>query len=332
MADFGGISSAQWQDLAPAAGGIGRWVWDLETGQCELDDVSLALFGLMDEAGVPGPSHMAIGEFFAFVNPDDVARVQAAAEVSMRSGEPYTADFRITRPDGETAWIRGSGVLAMMDGERRALIGANIDITELRQTQEALELVAGEMAHKIGNLLSLVSGLYRMASRKAGSVAELDHAFLSRLGALSKVTRLSLDTEGNTMSARDLVSLVLAELEGSEQVSVRVDDVWLNPSAAQTVTLALNELLTNAVKHGALSEPDGGLEVAIISDRPNDRFTLSWKERVSFPVTPPGDSGSFGMTVLNRMTAATFRGTPRFDWRPDGLHFHCGWQLAQMEG
>ncbi len=332
MADFGGISSAQWKDLAPAAGGIGRWVWDLESGECELDDVSLALLGLLDETGVPLPGKMPIGEFFAVVDPADSDSVKAAADEAMKTGQPYTADFRITRHDGETAWIRGSGVMAMIEGDRRALIGANIDITELRQTQEALELVAGEMVHKIGNLLSLVSGLYRMASRRAESVADLDAAFLGRLGALSKVTRLSMDTQGETMSVRELVSLVLSELENSEQVSMRIDDVRLNPAASQTITLALNELLTNAVKHGALSEPDGGLNVAIISDRPGDTFTLSWKERVSFPVNAPDDNRSFGMTVLNRMTTATFRGRPTFDWRSDGLHFSCDWPLALMEG
>ena len=304
---------------------MGRWVWDLETGLCELDEVSLALFGRLDR-----PDALSIDAFLDIVHADDRAAVQSAADEAMAGGADYSADFRIRRQSGDYVWIRGSGTVARLDDGRRVLLGANVDISELRESQEELALLAGEMAHKVGNLLSLVSGLYRLAARRADTVDALSEAFLGRIGALSRVTQLSLRSPEHGMEAADLVSLVLAELSASEQVSVRVDPVALNPAAAQTITLALNELLTNAVKHGALREPDGRLEIDIATDSGADNFTLSWREQVRFPVVTPCDQGSFGMTVLNRMTAATLRGRPRFDWRDTGMHFSCEWPLSAV--
>lgn len=314
-----------WETLASEAGGVGRWLWNLSTGLCRLDRVSCEMLDLGDTA-----SQIPIEDFFARVHPEDLAGVQAKADMARETSTKYAAQFRMTRLNGDVIWVKGTGRFARDANGDEVLLGTNVDITTLREAEETQALVAGEMAHRIGNLLSLTAGLFRMAARASDDMPSLEKNFLSRLRALSQVTRLSMETEANDVSARELVDIILHDTLAGEQLDATIDDIRLNGTSAQTITLALNELVTNAVKYGALREPEGRIALAITADKATDNFRLSWHETTPFEIPTPTKTTGFGMKVLNRMTATTFRGNPVFDWRPDGLHFHCDWSLKAM--
>ena len=101
----------------------------------------------------------------------------------------------------------------------------------------------------------------------------------------------------------------------------------LNGTAAQTVTLVLNELMTNAAKYGALAQEGGRVVLSVTAD--GETFLLSWVETGAGPVREPTKTG-FGMRVLRGMTSATFGGSPTLEWRADGLAFSCRWRAEDM--
>src|SRR5262249_53931961 len=105
-------------------------------------------------------------------------------------------------------------------------------------------------------------------------------------------------------------------------------DVTLTPKDAQNFSLALHELATNAVKHGALSSPHGRIEIAwaVRCDDGNGRvLSFRWQERGGPPGVPPSRRGS-GTTLLK----ATF-GEVRFDYAPEGLMCDIDLPLGQAE-
>ena len=89
------------------------------------------------------------------------------------------------------------------------------------------------------------------------------------------------------------------------------------------MVLVLNELLTNAVKHGALRGDEGTVALRITLDERSFHFT--WAETGTEPVAAPQGRTGFGMRVLESMTAASFTGRPRFAWPPEGMRFDCEW-------
>jgi two-component sensor histidine kinase len=81
--------------------------------------------------------------------------------------------------------------------------------------------------------------------------------------------------------------------------------------------MTLHELTTNAIKHGALSVPDGAITVEW-SGGGGAPLVLRWSEKGGPPVSAPRSSG-IGLDAINCIAADQLGGSARFDWRPEGL-------------
>jgi two-component sensor histidine kinase len=91
----------------------------------------------------------------------------------------------------------------------------------------------------------------------------------------------------------------------------------LQPEAAQAIAVTLHELATNAAKYGALSVPDGHVQVGWSRER-NGRLVLRWTETGGPPVKPPARRG-FGTRAMEGMIQSQLKGELRFDWSEAGL-------------
>ena len=100
---------------------------------------------------------------------------------------------------------------------------------------------------------------------------------------------------------------------------MRIDgpNLLLEPNAAQAIAVTLHELATNAAKYGALSVPDGHVQVEW-SRTADGRLVLRWTETGGPPVKPPTRRG-FGTRVMESMIRGQLKGEMRFDWRAEGL-------------
>lgn len=245
-----------------------------------------------------------------------------------KDGSPFVATVLVSAfkdDQGRTL----NHFMSWLDVTRR--VAAEAEISELRQTQEDLreserhsQTLLAELQHRVRNSLAVVRSIARRTAENSTSVDEMLAHFQGRLDAFSRVqAKLT-----RTADARvDLMSLVEDELiahaarEG-EQVRIEGAKITLEPKLAERLSLAVHELATNAVKHGALGG-DGG-KVAIAWKRGNgaDGASLhfSWEESGVEIDDKPTREG-FGMDLLLRSLPYDLHAETRVDFRPQGLRF-----------
>jgi PAS domain S-box-containing protein len=114
----------------------GTWKIDLETG-IDTRDASLnRILGLE-----PVETHIPLNDSFTRVHPDDMSRMRAALEAAIQQKKVYDEEVRIFQPSGKMLWIRDRGQVSVNEkGEAKYIIGAAIDITDLKQKEEALKI------------------------------------------------------------------------------------------------------------------------------------------------------------------------------------------------
>lgn len=191
------------------------------------------------------------------------------------------------------------------------------------ENEERLRFIANELSHRTKNLLAVVQALAGQIGRRSASLREFQTHFSQRLQGLSRSIDLLVEEDGRSASIADLVRSHLepfGEVDGM-RISVTGPDVLLNPEAAQNIGLALHELATNAIKHGALSVPEGVITVYWEFDTRGPgpaRFRLIWRERNGPEVIPPTRQG-FGHMVLQRMAAETLQGNVAHEFDSRGV-------------
>ncbi len=152
--------------LAQEAAGIGTWERDLASGRTHWSPQMFQLIG-HDPAEAPNTDHYALWR--RIVHPDDRDAVVKAARTFSHNVGPFALEFRILRPDGEIRWINSRGnVLPDAGGKPRRMLGVNIDITERKQTEAALEQ---RVAERTRTLRQTVEALRRSRERYAAIFA-----------------------------------------------------------------------------------------------------------------------------------------------------------------
>ncbi len=113
---------------------LGNWSLDINTGEIWWSDETYNLFGV--EKGSYRPSQKG---FFKLVHPDDRRSVSNTYLDSIKSGEPYTFDHRIVRPDGEVRYVTEQGRIEYNDeGKAIRSLGTIMDITERKIAENEL--------------------------------------------------------------------------------------------------------------------------------------------------------------------------------------------------
>jgi two-component sensor histidine kinase len=113
-----------------------------------------------------------------------------------------------------------------------------------------------------------------------------------------------------------LIDEELAPYSRGGQIRLAGAEVQLQPATAQTLALALHELVTNSAKYGALSVLSG--QLSITWDVDGDMLALSWEETGGPLVRPPTSRG-FGTRSLMTSVESQLGGQALFDWRAEGL-------------
>src|SRR6185295_14772904 len=104
-----------------------------------------------------------------------------------------------------------------------------------------------------------------------------------------------------------------------DRVNVHGAAVAIKPAVAQNFALAIHELATNAAKYGALSAPEGKLEVSWSLGK--EALILDWIEQGGPRVAAPKKLG-FGSKVIEASIRRQLGGDFEKDWSGDGLKCH----------
>jgi two-component sensor histidine kinase len=196
------------------------------------------------------------------------------------------------------------------------LLLASID--RAKEDRQRQYLVATELHHRIQNLFAVIQAVIQFSLPRGGPVdsAVVKQRLMDRLQSMSVANRAITDSQGGGVR---LSNLVAAEISGFEP---RFDlagggDVTLAPQMTQNLSLVLHELLTNALKYGALSVPRGRVRLERRFASP--QLTLTWQERGGPPASDPATVG-FGSHILGRF-ARSFCQDVDLRYEPDGLRY-----------
>ena len=304
--------SEQLRSLALAAGQMGSWDFDVISGRCDWDEGQYRIFGVEPERFV-----VSVETVSGLIHPEDWQRLYAAWQALNEETKSLQTEFRVRRPNGDLRWCIGTAA-ASFDGNHRVVrvSGVTIDITDRKQTEERQALLAREVDHRARNALAVVQSIVRLT--KADTVQDYGVAIEGRIGALSRAHMLLSQSRWQGANLRGLIDEELAPYRGGEIEKILAEgpDVVLQPAIAQTLTLALHELATNAAKYGALSTASGRVRVSWVLSGAGT--TLQWLEQGGPPVQPPVARG-YGTRVISASVERQLGGSARFDWRSEGL-------------
>jgi PAS domain S-box-containing protein len=290
-------------------------LWIMNVATERLEYISPAHERLYGESREP----LLSGEksYLDLLHPDDRSAVQEAIERVLKVGSA-TLEERLVKPDGTILWIHNSGfAMPDDDGVVRRIGGIAEDVTERRAAEERLKLLAAEVDHRAKNMLAVVQVMLRQT--RGATVAEYAKAAQGRIAALARAHTLLSKSHWRGADLGRLLAEELAPFRRAESERISIDGppVLLRPEAAQSITMALHELATNAVKYGALSVTSGRIAVAWSRDATGD-LVLHWAESGGPPVVAPSRKG-LGTSVIERSIGQQLGGSVRFDWKPAGL-------------
>ena len=204
------------------------------------------------------------------------------------------------------------------------MFGIFLDVTGRKQAEEGSELLAGEMSHRVKNLLAIASGLTALTSRSAASVEEMSRHLTERLSALGRAHDLVRPLPGKQGKAAllgDLLSVLLAPYDEtaafSGRIRVSVPRMGVGERTSTTLAMVMHELATNSVKHGALSTAEGFLDIS--SRTEGDDIFLIWAETGGPIVYEEPELKGFGSQLIARSVSSQLGGELLYDWQPSGL-------------
>ena len=185
-----------------------------------------------------------------------------------------------------------------------------------QESAARLQLLVHEVDHRANNLMAVIQGLVSLSN--AGTAGELKQVIEGRLHALAKAHKLMSEARWRGAELDRLVTEELTPfgLGSIDRITARGENIALSAAAAQGMALALHELATNAVKHGALSNSSG--EVRVTWLREGALLKVRWNEQGGPAVTKPRRSGT-GLKVLERALDGGLGGRTILDWSEGGL-------------
>ncbi|MDO9384089.1 MAG: HWE histidine kinase domain-containing protein [Hyphomicrobiaceae bacterium] len=298
------------------AAGVALWSWNVTGDRFAMDEQAFELWGLAYSREVK------FEDLSAHIHPADRDRVREAFTATRGIVGAYEIDFRIMVED-EIRWISARGLGDDSALHKGQMFGIFLDVTGRKQAEEGHELLAGEMSHRVKNLLAIATGLTNMSSKSTATAKEMAELLTGRLAALGRAHDLVRPLPGHQGQAAllgDLLSILLSPYEDmgafSGRIRVAVPRMGIGEGSATSLALVIHELATNSLKYGALSTDTGALDLS--GSSVGEDLELVWTERGGPRVEPPAGVDGFGSKLVNRSVSGQLGGTIEYDWSEDG--------------
>lgn len=184
----------------------------------------------------------------------------------------------------------------------------------LRRANDSQEIVISELNHRVRNIFALMRSVVQQSD--GDDPQALRGAILSRIDALARAHEQLTEAEPRPLSQL-LNTEAGAFADGAARLALEGPDHCLSAEAAPTMALVLHELVTNAVKHGALSVPGGAARLRARA-LPEGGLALDWAETGGPAVAAPTRKG-FGRTIIEGTVPYELGGTAELDFDPRGV-------------
>jgi PAS domain S-box-containing protein len=254
----------------------------------------------------------------AVIDPDTLPAVMEGWTRSIATGEPFEMVFPLKAADGTFRPFL-SRVQPLKDEQGRVLrwFGTNTDITEQKQAEERLQLLLNELNHRVKNTLATVQAIASQSFRTLPR--ERIETFHERLVALSRAHDLLMRRNWEATDLREIVLQSLGPLcakQSDERLTIEGPAVLIPADRAASWSMALHELCTNALKHGAFKTEFGQVNIEWGAPKLG-RLRFRWSENGGPPVTVPQHRG-FGSRLIESL-GRELAGSANIVFDPSGL-------------
>ncbi|MBI1195019.1 MAG: PAS domain S-box protein [Gammaproteobacteria bacterium] len=219
-----------------------------------------------------------------FVHPDDLDRVLAAMQEASRGGTDL--EYRIVLRGGEVRWIHArSFPVANSAGEIYRCAGTAEDITDRKLAEESRlrherlqrDTLVREVHHRIKNNLQGIVGLLR---QQLGAYHEFDDVLKKLVGQIMSISLIhGLQGSSESVQLQDIVRAIGSSIEDvfgdAVEIEMQLDSSRphiLVEEDAVPIALIVNELLTNAAKHGLRGQT---IRLSLKDEGANTRIQVS---------------------------------------------------------
>lgn len=306
--------------LALRSAETGAWDWDLTSGKLTWDERMRELWGLSADDAVSNDVFMSA---LAPLDREATARaIERAQDPDARA--EYDVEYRVIGVrDGIERWISATGRTQFADGKALRMTGTARDITDRKRWEDHIQLLMREVTHRSKNLLAVIQAMARQTKLASRDVDDFEVRFSGRLQALAASHDLLVQRDWHGASMSEVVKSQLGHYLDHQASQIEIDgpSLVVTPEAAQNIGLAVHELSTNAAKYGALSVPEGRVEVRwtrLGGGNGDGRLHMSWTERGGPEVAMPSHRG-FGQVVTEQLTARALQGSANLLFARSGV-------------
>ncbi|TIL32890.1 MAG: PAS domain S-box protein [Mesorhizobium sp.] len=309
----------EWLDLALSAGRLATWRIDLKDG------IVTGSGAFWDILGLPPAGSRRLEELSAVVHPADWPKLAVSRKLA--SVTNYDVEIRVRRPDGHIRWVALRGREEKYD-DRLQRLGVAADLTERRQTTllraaaKKRERIMLEQRHRFINLFPVITALVNMVNVPENNVARYKETLIDRIRSLEATHLLLSGNSSGSGMLHDLVAQELQPYMGTREISVSGPSVTMSGGAAESFAMIVHELATNSLKHGALGDSKGRVEVnwTFASEDAGGDIVFDWVEsgrRRPSKVVRHG----FGSMIIGVDGAPLVGHSPKVEMTDHGLRY-----------
>lgn len=259
--------------------------------------------------------------------------IKPIADAALAGTSTFLEDFPLTIDRNgfaeETYFTFCYSPLRDDEGHIAGLLDTVVETTQRVQAERQFRLMNSELHHRMKNMFATVNSIVSQTLRVERPLTEVRPLLLQRLGAIANAQSLLLDQQHGDLPLLQVIEAALsAHSSGQSRITLQgPPDIELNEKQSLSLSLTINELVTNAIKYGALSVDDGRVSINWQGEN-GDPFELHWRETGGPTVMQPARRG-FGTTLMERIAPHDFGGEGELNYHSDGLHYRLSTDRLQ---
>jgi len=201
--------------------------------------------------------------------------------------------------------------------DRGGTILCLFDVTEQVADAAKLRAMLRELDHRVRNTLAAIQSLVDMELVDADASKEGLLVLSGRIQAMAKAHELLAVTQRTGVDLGHALEVIIRPWSAEGAFALEGPEIRVRPETALPLCLMMNELATNAVKHGALSDPGG--RVRVNWSHTGDVIDLIWTESGGPVAGPPDNGHGTGLGLIRGFVEHQLQGTCQLNWADEGL-------------